>query len=341
MATMRALLKTGAEQAEIADVPRPEPAAREVLVRIHACAICASDLPGWQSPDVGDRTRRGWNPSHPGMTGHELSGEIVAVGDGVSAGRIGERVWMDPIVGCGECPPCREQKYTLCRRATVVCNGYAEYVCAPSSQCVPVPAGVSLEAASMIADMLGTPMGAVRRAAVRPDERVAVWGLGPVGLGLVQGARIHGAACIVGVDLYDNRRAMAFRLGATHTLDPRTSDPVRAIRELTDGEGVDVVLHSVSAATAAAQAFESLRLEGRMVTLAGHPPAGGQTPKTVTGNWGCYHADFPAFLELLTSGRFVLEPYITHTYSLHKAAEAFQTRLHRPESSLKVIVEMR
>ncbi len=337
---MRAVLKTGAEKADIVGVPRPTPGASEVLIRIHACAICASDLGGWASPDIGDRDRSGWNPSQPGMTGHEYSGVIEAVGEDVASSRVGEAVWVDPIVGCGACAACAEKRYNLCAGAGVICGGYADYVTTPADMALPVPAGVDMGVASMISDMMGTPMGASRRARIQPGETVAVWGLGPVGLGLAQGARIDGATTIVGVDLYPNRRELALDLGATHVVDPAAEDPVAFVRGLTEGRGADVVLHSVAAASASKQALDALRLEGRMVTVAGFPPAGGQNPKSVIGNWACYHADFPEYIDHLVAGEFRLAPYVTHTFPMAEVEEAFHTRLHKPEQSLKVLVEM-
>jgi len=269
-----------------------------------------------------------------------LSGVIEDVGAGVAASRIGEEVWIDPICGCEECPACAGKRYSLCPDASVICGGYADYVTAPTHMALPIPDGVSMNVASMISDMMGTPMGATRRANIEAGETVAVWGLGPVGLGLVQGARIDGATTIVGVDLHANRRDLALELGATHVVDPATDDPVAAVRALTGGRGADAVLHSVAAAGASAQAFDALRMEGRMVTVAGFPPAGGQMPKTVIGNWACYHADFPEYIDLLTAGAFRLDPYVTHTYPMADVEAAFHTRLHKPEESLKVIVEM-
>ncbi len=338
--TMRAVLKTGAEKAEVVDVPRPAEGPGEVLVRIHACAICASDLGGWASPDIGDRHQTGWNMSQPGMTGHEYSGVIERVGAGIPTTRVGEEVWVDPIVGCGKCAVCSDERYNLCAEAGVICGGYADYVTVPAGMALPIPAGVSMNVASMISDMMGTPMGATKRANIAPAETVAVWGLGPVGLGLLQGAWIAGAATIVGVDLHPNRRDLAIELGATHVLDPMTEDPTAFVRGLTGGRGADVVLHSVAAPGPTKQAFAALRLEGRMVTVAGFPPAGGQEPKSVIGNWACHHRDFPEYIAHLAAGRFRLDPYVTHTFPMASVEEAFHTRLHRPAESLKVIVEM-
>jgi threonine dehydrogenase-like Zn-dependent dehydrogenase len=332
---MLAAKRTGPGQAELIEVPTPEPAAAEVLVRVRACAVCASDLLGWNEPVAGPGTPGEWNPDNPGLTGHEIAGNIAAVGPGVEPSRVGEAVWIDPIAGCGQCEACAAGRQTFCRRVSIVCQGFAEYVVAPARQCRPIPPGFDFVTASMIADMLGTPIGAVKRAAVAPGDAVAVWGLGPVGLGLAQAAAIAGASLIVGVDPVPSRRERAERFGAV-AVDP--SDAAQLLLERTRGRGPDVALSTVSAAAAARAAFDSLRDDGRMVTLAGFPPAGGEVRKWVTGSWGCDERHWPEALDHLRSRRFVFDGYVTHEFPLSQVERAFTIRGHELEQSFKVVV---
>src|SRR5262249_46241803 len=153
-------------------------------------------------------------PDNLGITGHEVAGDIVGIGSDVDSDRLGEAVWIDPITGCGECEYCRAGRQTFCPRVSIVCQGFAEYVRSPARQCRPIPDGLDYERASMIGDMVGTPTGAVKRAAVAEGESVAVWGLGPVGLGLVQASLIAGASLVAGIDPVGSRRARAERSGA-------------------------------------------------------------------------------------------------------------------------------
>ena len=328
---MLAAKKTGAERATLIETAQPQPGPDEVLVRIHACAICATDLPGWAEADLGEESPGKWNANNPGLTGHEIAGEIVGAGDGSPGDRIGERVWIDPIAGCGGCEECGAGRQTLCPDVSVICQGFAEYLAAPARQCRPIPDGLDYPTASLICDTVGAAFGAVKRAAVREGESVAVWGLGPVGLGLVQAARIEGARSIVGCDPLPSRRRFAETVGATLTVDPTGADAI---------ERPDVVLCSAAGAKAAQQAYDTLRLGGRMVTVAGFPPVRGHRPKWVSGSWGCDELYWPEAIDHVTAGRFVLDGYVTHTLPLDEIEEAFRIRLHDPAGSLKVVVTL-
>jgi threonine dehydrogenase-like Zn-dependent dehydrogenase len=335
---MLAAVKTGPGKAELREVERPRPSKDEVLLRITACAICASDFPGWNADQPQPPRPGTWSTGNPGVTGHEIAGKIIEVGRAVDASRLDERVWVDAINGCGRCHACHSGCQNLCLDATVVSQGFAEYVTAPARQCRRIPLGMTDVDGSLIFDMAGTPMGAAYRAAIQFGDTVAVWGLGPVGVGLVQAARIAGAQVIVGVDPVYSRRMRAEQVGATTTCDPLSEDAVMRMRELTHGRGADVVLSSTSSGEASGQAFAALRLEGRMVTVAGFPPAGGQEPKWVSGNWGCHDRDWPKILDHIVSREFDLAGYVTHTFALAQLDEAFDVRMNDPEESFKVVV---
>jgi threonine dehydrogenase-like Zn-dependent dehydrogenase len=333
---MLAAKKTGPARAAVLDVATPVPRPGEVLVRVRACAICASDLWGWNAEVNGPGAPGEWDADNPGLTGHEIAGEIAAVGPGIDGDRVGEAVWIDPIAGCGECEECRDGRQTFCRHVTIVSQGFAEYVVAPGRQCRPRPDGLDYVSASMIGDMAGTPISAVKRAAVSDGESIAVWGLGPVGLGLAQASLIAGARLVIGLDPVQSRRARAERLGV-QTMDPGP-DVVQRLQELTGGRGPDVALCSVSADGAVRAAFESLRPDGRMITVAGFPPAGGEERKWVSGSWGCDERLWPEVLDHLAARRFVFDDYVTHRFPLSRIEEAFAIRERDLEGSFKVVV---
>lgn len=336
-ASMMAAKKTGPGKADLIEVGMPEVKPGWVLVRVRACAICASDLPEWRAPVAGPGRPGVWDADNPGLTGHELAGDIVAAGEAADAARLGKRVWIDPITGCGRCEPCRDGKQTLCESVSIVSQGFAEYVVAPSRQCRSAPQGFDYPTASLIADMVGTPTGAVKVAGVKLGEVVAVWGLGPVGLGLVQASLIAGASKVIGLDPVASRRRRAEAVGAS-TIDVSRDDSMVRLRQEAGGSGPDVVLSSVGNAQATRQAFEALRPEGRMVTVAGFPPAGGEVRKWVSGSWGCDERNWPEILESLSSRRFVLDGYITHTFPLRRIEDAFAIRAQDLEGSFKVVI---
>jgi propanol-preferring alcohol dehydrogenase len=337
---MLAARKVARERLELLETSVPAPADGEVLVGVRACGVCASDLLGWRSATVEPATPGRWNASNPGVTGHEIAGEIVAVGHDVAADRIGEAVWIDPVVGCGACEACSRAEQTFCPSYSVVCQGFAEFVVAPATQCLPIPEGFDYTTASLIGDMVGTPVAAAKRAALSAGETVAVWGLGPVGLGLVQAARIEGATTIAGVDPVSSRRHLAASLGAGTTIDPSNGDAVDTLRNANGSRGVDVVLCSVGQDQVATQAFDALRLGGRMVTVAGFPPAGGDVAKWVSGSWACDAKYWDEILGHLTARRFVLDSYVSHTFDLRDIQTAFELRARDLEKSLKVVVTM-
>lgn len=332
---MLAAKRTAPGRATVIEIPTPELGDDDVLVRVRACAVCASDLLGWTNPVLGGGSPGQWDSDNPGLTGHEVAGDIVAVGTNVEESLVSEAVWIDAIAGCGRCEECAAGRQTFCPDVSIVCQGFAEYVVAPARQCRPVPPGFDYVSASMICDMAGTPIGAVKRAAVQRGESVAVWGLGPVGLGLVQAALIAGGSPVIGVDPVPSRRTRAERFGASTVAPSEARD---LLPELTGGRGPEVVLCTVSNDAATRAAFESLREEGRMVTVAGFPPAGGEVRKWVTGSWGCDERHWPEVIEHLAARRFVFDDYVTHTFPLAQVEQAFSIRQKDLEGSFKVVV---
>jgi threonine dehydrogenase-like Zn-dependent dehydrogenase len=153
---------------------------------------------------------------------------------------------------------------------------------------------------------------------------------------MVQAARIAGAGLGVGVDPVRSRRNRAEKLGAA--VVGGGEDGLERLRELTGGRGPDVVLCTVAAADGARVAFESLRQDGRMVTVAGFPPAGGEERKWVSGSWGCDQRLWPSVLEHLAARRFVVDDYVTHVLPLARIEEAFAIREQDLEGSFKVVV---
>jgi threonine dehydrogenase-like Zn-dependent dehydrogenase len=340
MAMMRAAMKTGSKAIEIIRVPRPEPKSGEYLVRTTACAICASDFSGWVDGTKRDPTPGQWNAWNPGMTGHEMVGRIEAAGPGADPARVGQRVWGDYFIGCGECVYCHSGREAYCSGRRIISQGYSDYFTCPDSHLYRIDDNLTDAEASLLWDMVGTPLHGMKRVQVTKGDTVAVWGLGPVGLGMVQGARIYGASRIVGVDPIPMRREIAKRLGAEATVDPLAQNPVDAVRALFPPVGPDIAAVGVGDERVFQQAYESLRIEGRMVTAAGSPKLGGQTPKWVTGTFVCFSYEFPEFLGYVRSGAFDLKHLVTHQFPLERINEAFQVRVENQAASLKVVVTM-
>ena len=247
---------------EIQDVPIPGPGAGEVLVRIESSGLCHTDI---------HAARGDWpvRPSPPFIPGHEGVGRVDKLGAGVTTRSVGERVaiaWLG--YACGQCRYCISGWETLCEQqhnsGYSVNGALAEYAVVPAAFATPVPDAVSSRDAAPLTCAGVTTYKAIKVAKVAPAETVAVFGVGGLGHLAVQYARIAGGF-VIGVDVEDDKLAMAAELGADHVVNARRSDPVEAIQAL---GGADVAVALAANPQSFDQAFRSLRRGGRLVMVA-------------------------------------------------------------------------
>ncbi len=251
-------------RAEIVDIPVPVPAEGEMLVRVRAAGICASDVAAFTGTHVFRRP--------PLVTGHEFAGEIVQVGPGIRTRKPGDRVAVEPHLGCGSCPFCRQGQYHECPSKRFVGVGdwtgaFAEYVVAAEPMCHVMPAQMTWEEGAAL-EPLCVGLHAVRRAGLRMGERVAVLGAGTIGMMTLLCVNQTAPSWIAVTDPSRFKREMALRSGGDLAIDPVTTDPVKAILAATDGFGVDVVFLAVAAEPALRQAVDICRRMGRLVVIA-------------------------------------------------------------------------
>jgi propanol-preferring alcohol dehydrogenase len=253
----------------IEERPIPEPGPGQVLVRMEACGLCHTDIHAAH----GD-----WpvKPTPPFVPGHEGVGIVTAVGDGVTNRAVGDRVaiaWLGHA--CGHCDYCVSGRETLCEEQQnsgySVDGAFAEYAVADATYVVPVPANVTSFDAAPLTCAGVTTYKAIKVAHIRPGERVAIFGVGGLGHLAVQYARLVGAE-VIAVDLTDEKLDLARELGADHTVNAATTDPVQAIADL---GGADVAVALAVTPTAFEQAYASLRRGGRLVCVALPPEADG------------------------------------------------------------------
>ncbi|MFG1646337.1 alcohol dehydrogenase catalytic domain-containing protein [Amycolatopsis sp. NPDC049252] len=255
---------------ELREVPIPEPAPRQLLVRLETCGICHTDI---------HAARGDWpvKPSLPLIPGHEGVGIVERVGVGVPESRIGQRVAL-PWLGsaCGECGFCVSGWETLCESQQntgySIDGGYAEFAVADAHYAVPVPEGVSPLEASPLTCAGVTTYKAVKVGNVRPADRVAVFGVGGLGHLAIQYARIAGGF-VTAVDIEPAKLNLARELDADEVVNAKSEDPVAAIQAR---GGADVAIVLAAAPSAFEQALGSLRRGGRLVCVG--IPAGGVLP---------------------------------------------------------------
>ncbi len=333
---MRASVLLGVGHVEVHERAVPAVPPGEVLVQVSSVGVCGSDVHYWRHMRIAD-----YVVEPPLVLGHEVSGRVVAVGQGVDRARVGERVAVEPQRPCHTCSQCLAGRYNLCARmqffATPPVDGaFAEYVAVPSVFAHHLPDALSDDAGALL-EPLSVGIAAVRKAATVPGDRVLVAGAGPIGIIVTQVARAFGAAEVVVSDPVAARREQAVRFGATSTVDPTTQDlPSLDL-------GVDSFVDASGAAPAVVAGIKALRPAGRAVIVGlGDtemllPVATIQDRElTLTGIFR-YTDTWPLAAHLVASGQVDLDSLVTGRYGLDRVGDALDADLD--PATLKVVVE--
>lgn len=255
------LVKPG-QPLEIQEVPVPSAGARGVLVRVKAAGICRSDV----------HYRAGVSPVHPlPLTlGHEVAGVVEEVGAEVRNVNVGDRVCLHYLVTCGDCRYCAMGCEQFCTSGSMIGKyqdgGYAEYIIVPSRNAIPLPGEIPFEQGAVMMCSSATSLHALHKAALKPGESVAVFGIGGLGISAVQLARALGALDVYAVDISADKLRLAENYGAI-PVNARAADPVAEIRRLTGGQGVNVALELIGLPQTVKQAVQSLGVFGRSVLV--------------------------------------------------------------------------
>lgn len=317
---MRALLlETPGGPMRITEVPDPQPGPGEVIVAVRACGIGLTLL--WT---IQERWAGGSLPSKlPRIIGHEIAGDVIAVGDDVRHVRPGERVVSYYYLTCGACRYCALGRESLCQRLAgyvgrQIDGGFADLVALPERNVRHLPDGVTYEQGAVATDALATPFHVLhRRAEVRPTETVVVvGGAGGVGIHQVKLARALGAQ-VISVDVGPEKQAFALEHGAHIAIDATSAPFDDQVREHTGGLGADVVVEMVGTEATVGPSVRSLSPIGRLILVGTYEPSAslGLTVRTLTGEQSvmtsryCTRSDLSESLDLIATG--VVEPVIT------------------------------
>jgi len=242
------------------DLPVPTPGPGDVVVRVRAAGICHSD--------AHYRAGRSASLKAPVTPGHEVAGDIAAVGADVHTHNVGDRVCLHYLVTCGRCTHCVAGREQFCPTGQMIGHhrdgGYAEYIVVPARNAVPLPAEIPYEHGAALMCSSSTSLHALRRGRLAPGETVAVIGIGGLGISAVQLAKALGALEVYAIDLDAAKVAAAERYGAVG-VNASAGDPVARVRELTGGRGVDVVVEVVGSPTTMRQAVQMCAVHGRAV----------------------------------------------------------------------------
>ncbi|MCL2463568.1 MAG: alcohol dehydrogenase catalytic domain-containing protein [Micrococcales bacterium] len=346
----RACVLTGPGTFEIRDIRVPRPGRQEVLLKVRAVAICGSDPQIIRGELAGS-----WPPAYPFVAGHEWAGEVVAVGEGVTDLQVGDRVAGEAHKGCGYCDNCKRGRYSLCLNygdpasghehyGFTVPGAYAQYQKYSVRSLSKMPDNVSFEEGALC-DTAGVALHGLSLTGITPGGTVAVIGPGPIGICALRLAHALGAARVVMVGR-GSRLASARRFGADELVDFTTTEPVAAVRALTDGLGVDQAFECSGAPGTFAQAVRMVR-KGGAVGLLGVPADESDEPvpfKFIAHNevaiFGS-RADpnaVPNVLSLISSGALRVGDVISHRFPLEQFDQALATFVERRDNAVKVVV---
>jgi len=348
-ATMLAAVYRGINDIRLESVPVPQIGPGEILIRVHTCGICGTDL---KKIATGSH-------SAPRIFGHETTGVVAQVGEGVTNFRPSDRVMVFHHIPCGDCYYCRHKVFAQCQTYKKVGatagfeasgGGFSEYVrvmewIVSRNGVVRIPNGVSFEQASFV-EPVNTCMKGIETLRLTPGETVLVMGQGPIGIMLGVLARRRGARVITS-DLLPQRHTIAKGFGLIESIDASTSDTVRTIKQMTEGRGADAVILAVAGTGLIRPAMDATRPGGRVLLFAQtqHGEAA-IDPAAVCVDEKSLLGSYSASIDLQDeSAGFVLgremdlERLISHRFPLAQAVEALQLAAHPKPDSMKIVIQ--
>ncbi len=352
---MQALVCHGVRDYRLETRPVPRPGPGEVLVKVHHCGICASDIKCYGGAPLfwGDEFRAPY-VEPPLVPGHEFTGEVAGLGEGAAQRHgvaVGDRVVAEQIVPCNACRYCCKGQYWLCVAATVFGfkraaeGGMAEYMVFPrNARVYGVPGDLSDKHAALI-EPLACAIHAVDRGNIQLGDVVVQVGCGTLGLCMIASERLKGPGLLIALDLIDSRLELAKQFGADLTFNPTQTDVVKQVLDLTEGYGCDVLIEATGNPEAIEPSLHMIRKAGTFVefslmegvstvdwTIIGD----GKELDIHGAHLGPYA--FPTAINYLQAGRISIEPIITDVLPLSEYECGFEAVEH-PASSIKVLLQ--
>ena len=346
--TMQAAVYRGINDVRLENVPVPEIGPGEVLVKVHTCGICGTDL---KKIATGSH-------SAPRIFGHETSGTIAAVGAKVNQFSPGDRVMVFHHIPCGHCYYCLHKTFAQCETYKKVgCTagfepsggGFAEYVRVMDwivkKGTVLIPDAVSFEQACFV-EPVNTCLKGIERMALAPGDTVLTIGQGPIGIILSVLARRAGARVITS-DLYAQRLTISKDFGLENSIDPSRTDPVQEVRTQTEGRGADAAILAVGANSLIKTAMDAVRPGGQVLLFAQtqhgeaafDPAAVCVDEKTLIGSYSASVDLQDESVRFVMGGEMNLERLISHRFPLTQAAEALKLAAHPQPGSMKIVIQ--
>ncbi|HEV2399270.1 MAG TPA: zinc-dependent dehydrogenase [Candidatus Sulfotelmatobacter sp.] len=346
--TMQSAVYRGINDVRLESVPVPQIGPGEVLVRVHSCGVCGTDL---KKISTGSH-------SAPRIFGHETSGMVAAVGEGVHQYRPGDRVMVFHHIPCRDCFYCRNKTFAQCATYRKVgCTagfepsggGFAEYVRVMDwivqHGTVRIPDGVSYEQACFV-EPVNTCLKGIYALNLRPGEKVLTIGQGPIGIILSVLARKSGATLITS-DLYPERLKIGSSFGLDLTIEASRVNVIERVRELTDGRGADAVILAVGGNSLIRTAMDAARPGGRILLFAQtqhgeaviDPAAICVDEKTLVGSYSASVDLQEESVRFVMNREMDLQRLVSHRFPLSQGPEALELAAHPQPSSMKIVIQ--
>lgn len=348
---MKAVVLHEADDMRVEPRPVPEPGAGEVLLKVEVASICGTDV------KVLHRRLQG-QPSGEFIMGHEYSGTVVALAPGVDEFQIGDRVAVEVHKGCERCENCIKGWYTSClnygnlakghRAKGLTCDGgFAEYAANHINTLYRLPDNVTFEQSCMVTTA-ASPLWAIDlMGGYVAGETVLVLGPGPIGLMAAQLCKALGAERVILTGTRDSRLEVGKRLGADFTINVRNETLAQRVSEITGGKGADSVLECAGGPTSMQEALENVKRGGRIGVVAWYSgPVEMDMNLAVRSNVRIYAArgeggmNCGRSLSLMSAGKILADPIITHHFRLDQIHAAFRTYMERIDNALKVVMHV-
>jgi threonine dehydrogenase-like Zn-dependent dehydrogenase len=347
MDRMKAVVFRGVGDIRVEEVPKPRPRAGEAVIRITATTICGTDV----------HIVKGEYPVREGLiVGHEPVGVIDELGEGLEDEfSAGQRVIVGAITPCGQCFYCLNAAHSQCggpvggwKFGNTINGAWAEYLLVPHARAnlAVVPDTLTDEQVLMLPDIASTGISGAESGNIRIGDSVAVFAQGPIGLCATLGARLRGASLVVGVDMIEERREMSHRFGATLTLDPKSDDVVKRLKDLTGGRGVDVAIEALGRQETFESALRSIRPGGVLSSLGVYSGklvapyealyAGLGDHRIVTTLCPGGKDRMRRLMAMVSEQRMDLTPLITHRFALDDIHEAYELFSRQGDRVMKV-----
>lgn len=327
---------------EFREAPDPVPQAGEVVVRMRRIGVCGSDIHVWH----------GKHPftSYPVTQGHEVSGEIAAIGAGVTDFSLGEKVTIEPQVVCGTCHPCRHGKYNLCESLKVMgfqtTGAASEYFAVDAKKVTKLPPAMDFDQGAML-EPLAVAVHAVRRFPDLKDAKVAVLGAGPIGILVAQAAKGLGAASVLITDVSDIRLAKARECGADFAVNTKNEDFGAAMVKAFGPDKADVIYDCAGNDITMGQAIAHAR-KGSTIILVAVFAGLAKVDLAVLNDHELdlnttmmyRHEDYLGAIDLVNTGKVHLAPLVSKHFAFKDYAEAYRYIDANRESTMKVIIDV-